>query len=298
MTSKLSVEQTISDAYKFGFSRFLSVLGTVWLPYVILAVIVVGLVYVLIPDLPRMIVEHDVDISALMGLGRIAVLISVLGFIVAAMVTVGLQRLALGQHPRPVYVFFSLGMPVWRMAAALFLAGLVVFFIALLTAAAGAAIWFAAGELGGAKWLIRGLAIFAGLAFLLYIALRLFFFLPAVVVAEEKIGIERAWLLGGHNFWRIFIIALAVFVPIAVAFHILSWALFGPAVAWPGGHMSTREVIRALFVQFGTLGPFVLAFQLIERIVILGVFNGAVGGAYRAITGGGVASAAAPATAV
>jgi hypothetical protein len=283
MAGKLPVERTITEAYRYGFARLLSVLGTVWLPYLAFLAIVIGLVFLLAPDLPRMIAEQDFDIPAVMGLSRLALLVFVFGFIVSAMVSVGLQRIALGLHPRPVYVFFSLGAPVWRMAAALFLAGLVVLFVALLSAAVAAALWFAAGGLGAAVWLIRVVIVLAACAFLIYVALRLLFFLPAVVVSEETIGIERAWILGGNNFWRILIVTVAVIFPIAIVFHILSWALLGSSVAWPGGHMAPRDLVRTLFMQFGALGIFGLLFQIVERVILLAVLNSAVGKAYLAV---------------
>ncbi|HEX4078438.1 MAG TPA: hypothetical protein VHX61_06150 [Rhizomicrobium sp.] len=286
MTIRLSVERTIGDGYIFAFTQFLSVLGTVWLPYLLLAAATVGLVLVAMPDLPRMVVMNELDVPGLLRLGRIAVLVGILGFIADAMVAVGLQRKALGLHPRPVYAWFSLGAAVWRMAAALFLAMLVIFFIVLLTGGVCVAIWFAAQGLGGAMWFVRVLNVCAGAAFVFYIAVRLLFFLPAVVVAEETIGLERAWILGGHNFWRVVIVVIAVVVPVAIGFHILSWAIFGPFAVLPAmGHMSLREITRGVLLQFGAVGPFVLLFQLLERIVLLGVINGVVASAYLAVSG-------------
>lgn len=293
MTGKVSIEGTIAEAYRFAFVRFVSVLGTMWLPYLVFLLLVAGLVFVSAPELPRLLEEQDIDVPSLMILGRLALLTGVVGFIVSAMVSVGLQRLALGFETRPVYVFFSLGRPVWRMAGALFLSILVIFILAMITTAVGIAVWFAAGSLGGAMWLVRVLVVAAGACFLIYVALRLLFFLPAVVVAEETLGIERAWILGGHNFWRILIVAIAVFVPIAIAFHLLSWAIFGPSVSLPTGHLGTRALLRTLFLQFGALGIFGLLFQIVERIILLGVLNGAVGKAYLAVTGKDAAPSAA-----
>lgn len=297
MTAKLPVERTISEAYNFLFKRFFSVLGVVWLPYLVFAVVTVALVWLVAPEVPRMFVTHDVDIPGLMALGRVAGLIAILGFIVGAMVTVGLQRKALGRDPRPAYYFFSLGVPVWRMAAAFLLTGIVLFVIALLVAVVLFAIWYAADGLGGAALLVRTISIIAGLAFFIYISVRFLFFLPAVVVAEESLGIERAWTLGGHNFWRIVIIGLAVIVPAAVAFHILSWAILGPLASVPGfdWHMTAREIVRTALLQFGAVGPIVMALQLLERIVLMAVVNGAVASAYLSLTG--AASSPAPAAA-
>ncbi|HWE07350.1 MAG TPA: hypothetical protein VG274_11615 [Rhizomicrobium sp.] len=285
MTNRIPVGQTISGAYNFAFTRFLSILAIAWLPYAVFAVIAVGLALLAVPDLPRMLTTHDIDIEAMMGLSRVVLLIAVIGFIMSSMITVGLQRQALGKQTAPVWYYFSLGAPVWRMAGAFFLAGLVIVFIAIVISAACAAIWFAAGTIPGAVWPIRVVAIAAGTCFLIYIATRLLFFLPAVVTAEESIGIERAWILGRGNFWRIFLVWLAVIVPVAIAFWIVSRAVLGPFVPWPHAHMGTREMIRMFVTQSSAFAPLVLVVEFVERVVILGVANGAVANAYLAVAG-------------
>jgi hypothetical protein len=287
MTGKVPVERTISDAYRFVFARFLSILGTIWLPYLILAAIVFALVRLMAPDLPRMIASGDFDVAAGMELLRLAVMMGIFGFIIGAMVTVDLQHKVMGTHTGPSYVFFSLGAPVWRMAGALFLAGVVVFVVVLIAILVCAAVWWAASSLGAAGALIRVAAVLAALALVIYIVLRLMFFLPAVVAAENSIGIERAWILGGHNFWRILIVAIAVVLPIVILFHLLSWALVGPLLSWNGMHsqMGVRELMRAALMQYGPKGYVILFFQLLERILLAGLINGAVASAYLAVNG-------------
>lgn len=285
MTNKIPVGQTISGAYNFAFARFLSIVAIVWLPYAVFAAIAVGLALLAVPDLPRMLVTHDIDIEALMGLSRVVLLIAVVGFIMSSMITVGLQRQALGKQSATVWYYFSLGAPVWRMAAAFFLAGLVIVFIAIVISGACAAIWFAAGNAQGAVWPIRAVAIAVGVCFLIYIATRLLFFLPAVVTAEETIGIERAWILSRGNFWRIFLVWVAVILPVTIAFWIVSRAVLGPLMAWPHAHMGMREMLRMFVIQANAFAPLVLAVEFVERVVILGVANGAVANAYLAVAG-------------
>jgi hypothetical protein len=210
----------------------------------------------------------------------------VLGFITDSMIAVGIQRKALGLHPQPVWFYFSLGAPVWRMTGALFLAGIVIFVIALLTAGVCTVVWFAVGGLGGAALFLRVLDVGVVAAFIVYVVVRLLFFLPPVVVAESRIGLERAWVLGGHNFWRILMVAIAVVLPVAIVFHLLAWAIFGSAAGLrmaAGG--SARELLRVAVLNYGAIGPFALLFGLLERIVLLGVANGAMASAYLAVTG-------------
>jgi len=279
MTGKVPVDRTIADGYGFVFRNFLSILGIVWLPYLVFAILCAGLVWLIAPGLPRMILMHELDMTTIIDLSRLAVLVAVLGFVTGCMVTVGVQTKALGLHPRPVWFYYSLGAPVWRMAGAFFLAGIVVFLIALVTAGVCVAIWYAADRLGDAAGIVHIADVCAGAAFILYILIRLLFFLPAVVVAEGTIGLERAWILGGHNFWRIVIVVVAIVLPVAIVFHLLFWALFGPLAGLPMGvHMSLREIMRAA-LQLGAASPFALLFQILERIVLVGVTNGAAASA-------------------
>jgi hypothetical protein len=287
MTGKVPVERAIADGYGFAFRNFLSLLGTIWLPYLVFLVVSLGLVWLIAPDLPRMIANQDFDMPGVMRLARLAVLVGLLGFITGCMVTVGVQRKALGLHPRPVWFWFSLGLPVWRMAGAFFLAGIAIFLLALLTGGVCMAIWYAAEGLGAAAALVRVLDVCVGAAFLIYVSVRLLFFLPAVVVAEGVIGLERAWILGGHNFWRILLVAAAVILPVAIIFHLLSWAIFGPfANLRMGPDLNPREMMRAILLNFGAVGPVAMLFQVVERIVLLGVTNGAMASAYRAVASG------------
>lgn len=298
MTGKVPVRRAIADGYAFAFRNFLSLLGTFWLPYLVFVLASLGLVWLIAPDLPRMFATQDFDLGAAMRLVRLALLVVVLGFITGCMVTVGVQRKAQGLHPRPVWYYFSLGAPVWRMAGAFFLAGIVIFLIALVTAGVCTAIWFGAGALGGAAWIVRIPDVCAAAGFLIYVMIRLLFFLPAVVVAEGGIGLERAWILGGHNFWRILIVSIAVVVPVAIAFHVLAWAIFGPAASLRmGPHVGAREIMRAVLFNVRAASPFALLYEFLERIVLVGVTNGAMASAYFAVSGRGPEPASQPVTA-
>ena len=286
MTGKVPVERAITDGYGFLFRNFFSLLGTIWLPYLVFLLLSAGLVWLITPDLPRMLMAQDFDVPFVMRLVRLGLLVAVLGFITGCMVTVGVQRKALGLHPRPVWYYFSLGGQVWRLAGALFLAAIAIFLISLVTGCVCAAIWYVADSLGGAGRLIRVLDVCAAGAFLIYVMVRLLFFLPAVVVAEGGIGLERAWILGGHNFWRILIVSIAILVPVFLVFHFLAVALLGPAARLPmGPEITAREILRAIVLNYGAVGPFVIALQILERIVFLGAMNGAVASAYFAVSG-------------
>jgi hypothetical protein len=234
-----------------------------------------------------MIATGELDLTAGMELLRLGILVAIFAFIVGSMVTVDLQRKAMGTKTGRPYIFFSLGWPVWRMAGASFLVGIVVGVVVLVAALVCYAIWSAAGAVGAAGGLIRVIAVLSTIALIIYIMLRLMFFLPAVVVAENSIGLERAWLLGGHNFWRILLVTIAVVLPVVIVSHLLSWAVFGPL---PGLHeLGTQGGLKALLragaMQFGFKGYLMLFIEIVERILLLGLLNGAVASAYLAVNG-------------
>lgn len=286
MMSKMAVGETISRAYGFVFSNLLSIFGIAWLPYLILAAIAVGLVMLLAPELPGTLMRGQFDPFLAIHASRVFGLLGILSFIVTCMVTVEIQRKALGRHPEPIFVYFSLGAPVWRMAGALFLAWLVIVVITILTALAVVAIWFTAGTFLAAQavW-VRAAAIFVACLWEIYLIVRLTFFLPAVVVAEERVSLGRAWELAGGNFWRIFAIAVAVLVPVWIAFRIVDGALFGSMVALPSLHSVSdiHEWVRSLFRQIAVIGPFVIVARSVERIVFLGLANGMIAEGYQAL---------------
>jgi len=296
MTGKLPVERAIADAYRFAFARFPSVLGTIWLPYLVLVLIALGLIRLAAPDVPQMLTTGELDLGAGMELLRLAVLVAVFAFIIGAMVTVDLQRKAMGTKMGPRYVFFSLSAPVWRMAGASFLVAIVVGIVVVLSVLLCVGIWSAAAALGPVAGLIRVVAVLAIVAIVIYIALRLTFFLPAVVVAENSIGLERAWILGGHNFWRILLVTIAVLFPIAIVFHLVSWALLGPVPSLHelGGQGALKALIRAGTIQYGAKGYLILFLEIVERILLLGVFNGAIASAYLAVRSDSPAAAVPP----
>ncbi len=284
---KIPVGDTISKAYGFAFADFLSIFGIAWLPYLTVGIIAAGLVFLVAPDLPRELMQGEFDPFALLPVVPLLGLLVVLLFIAGCMVVAGIQRKALGRHPKPVFVYFSLGAPVWRMAGAFFLAWLAIVAIGAVTAAVTVAVWFAVWRLNSPYLeIVRCLAILVAACWLVYMSVRLTFLLPAVVVAEERIGLGRAWELGGGNFWRMFAVVIAVFVPVAIGLGILEMVVFGASVAIPWNlrpDMAVDELGRALLRQYGALGLVAVAFQVIERILFMGLGNGMSASAYLAL---------------
>lgn len=298
---KIPVGETISGAYGFAFAGFLSVLGTVWFPYLVFLAFSAGVVYLIAPDLPGHIMRGEFDATTMFSVWRIAGLIWLASLVVRAMVTVGLQERALGLKEGPTFFFFSLGARVWLMLAAEFLAILAIAFIALITVGITVAAAVAARtyvpHFGAALAVI--VAILAA-CWLIYACVRLVFFIPAVVVAEETVGLGRSWELGGGNFWRIIAVLFVVFVPTAIGLAIVRNAIIGPFMPFDSQHfhfhpgMTPGEIadmysamMKSALMQMRGVLPFFIAFSLVQELVFLGLANGAVGKAYRAVSGKG-----------
>ena len=76
---------------------------------------------------------------------------------------------------------------------------------------------------------------------MIFAVLRLGFLLTPVVVAENRISLRRPWELSRGNFWRIFAIALAIVIPLAL----LAFLLMLLVVGWaPFGELHAGRILR------------------------------------------------------
>jgi hypothetical protein len=305
--AKIPLEKTIEGTYRFAFTNILSVFGVMWLPTLIFFALLGGAIYLALPDLVNLFPPdfgkeaHSPDearervqhlLPLVFAFMRIAWLASLIGLVLRAMVAVGVLEKALGRRQGPVFVYFSLGAPVWRMVGALFLAGLIIFASVFASVIVGAIVFWAATQYaGGVAGLVKFVTVCAAFAWNIYMAVRLMFFLPAVVVAEERIGFGRAWQLGGGNFWRIILVVLAVFLPVGIAAGIISNILFG-SFFWNDIHtailahreMTPDEVFATVWRNLQHMWPFLLVFEILYITLLTGLGLGAVANAYKGVT--------------
>lgn len=283
---KLPVGRTIEAAYSFAFRHFFAVLAIIWFPYVVLVAILTVPAIAMAPGLVHALENQAFKPSLVPGFVGLGLLLW-LGLLVAgAMVRVGLLRKALGLTHGRVFLYFSFATPVWRMLGAMILASLILIGIGAASAGVAGVIWGVARALASnqAAALLGGIAAFVALCWWIYAAVRLTFFLPAVVVAEEDIGLGRAWALGRGNFWRIVIVAIACFVPVAIGFAILgafTGAFLVPATTTT--IMSVHDAIGLMQERWATVGPWSALLDLVYVTLIAGLWTGAIAGAYRAI---------------
>jgi hypothetical protein len=304
---KIPFERTIAGAYRFAFSNILSVIGVGWFPFLLYGVLAAGLVYLLWPVVEGLWIADQKTIdqaklltSAPQLAGAVVLLIGAL-VLTQAMVTVGLLRKALGMHPGPVFVYFSLGGQVWRLIGSYLLMMLLIWGGALLVGAAVAAIAVLLGKVAEpAQAPVTGILIFCALLAYIYSIIRLSFFIPAVVVAENHIGLRRSWHLGGGNFWRIVGIMLIVSLPIQLAAQTITSTMLQLAMTpgltiqqGPMTDVESHKFFADLIAAARRIGPYVVLVQLLYLVLLSGLNAGAVANAYKAITGGTDAKAAA-----
>ncbi len=156
-----------------------------------------------------------------------------------ATIAVSVMRYALGERDRPAIVRFAVGLAELRVFGALVAYTLIVttieiaWFVALRFAAA--AIVYGTkivGRVDGiapgtvAVWTVDVLlaSFFAGIVF---VSIRLSFFLVALTVVEKRIDLIRAWELTRGNFWRAVLITLCIGLPTWLVYMGLQFAFVG-----------------------------------------------------------------------
>lgn len=293
--ARIPVEKTIGGAYSFLLSNPISIIGIVWLPYLVFGGLAGAIIAFAISHYPLNAVsfdEHHPNFAPLFAFARLMPLVVVCFVLGVFIATIGLTRKALGLMEGPTFVFFTLGAPLWRLVGALLLYMLIVLGVYIVFGVVvGLWVVFGFPRLPHATAVLvsvlGGLFLFCSL---IYIAVRLWFFVPAVVVAEEKIGIGRSWQLGGGNFWRIFLVMLIVILPPLIVFgliqNVLTAFLYGPMPmpVFSTPHPDPKEIFGFYRELFLRLGPPVIALQVLIAIVMRALYAGAVASAYRGVT--------------
>jgi hypothetical protein len=96
------------------------------------------------------------------------------------------------------------------------------------------------------SWLIAllgGVGVIALWCAYVYALVRLSFLLTPIVVAEPKgFALERSWTLGRGNFWRMFAVLLAIFLPFLILEGIFLFGFMFRGVPFPPPHASAQQL--------------------------------------------------------
>lgn len=292
---KIPFERTIAAAYRFAFTNFVSVLGIGWFPFLLSLLIGAALLRTVMPQLD-LVLQHGQEkwspdqaaqvFAPVVGSGLVFAVVIILA---AAMVIVGMMRKALGQHPAPVYFFFSFGSQVWRMIGAYVLLLLLLWAVTIGIAIGIGILSFALSKaLPAAQAPLTVLVTCIAVLWGIYAVVRLQFFLPAVVVAENRIGLLRSWHLGRGNFWRIVGIMIVILLPIGIVHSILTNLLLQTSMAYPATMMTpeqVREYFAATMNAAARVWPLLVLIELFYMVVVTGLAAGAIANAYNYVTG-------------
>lgn len=287
---KIPVGKTLEAAFSFTFRNFFSVLGTVWFPLLVAIVLVAGVAILSFAgmhgDFPDPKTDQAAFLQMLPRLAGILLWFWIVFIIAGAMIQVGLLRKALGLHPSPVFIFFSLGPDVWRMIGALFLVFLVSIGMALGAVVAGFLVYgiahVALGE-PGSYW-IAGLAGIVLFCAYIYSIVRLTYFVPVIVVAEHHIGLGRSWELGRGNFWRIILISIVLSFAVNMVSGMIQSTFAPPFMMTFNQHGGAPDFFKIYATYMHSAGPLIGILFIFQTIFLYGLMAGAVANAYRAVT--------------
>jgi len=278
--NKIPVGKTIAHAYNFAFGNLGAIIGLIWLPMILIAVL---------SFLPYALgtVQYDAaqNLDEASRGAAVNLACSIGTFILYAMLYVVVTQQALGLRRGSASIHFSLGMPEWRMLGAMFLVAIVILVLILAYAAVAAMAVFAASQAGTvAASMAVALAGSAGLCLLLFVALRFGFLLAPVVVAEQTVNLGRNWTLTHGNFWRMVAVFLAVATPFLIVQVVVMFAVAGPDFTAPfpaGADFAT--VFQQRMQLLDRHMPVWLGLTLFLAPFSLGLNLGAQAFAYRAL---------------
>ncbi len=272
--NKIPLGETIRFAYAFAFGQIGAIIGLVWLPLLLAAVL---------QFLPYAVGTVSVGASTdAMGGALFNLSMALAALLLYAMNCVSVTRLALGAREGAVSIYFSLGVTEWRMFVALLLCGFATLVLLGLYLMAGALL---AGLVGMAADLAVAAYAALGLVALSYVSIRLIFLVPPLVVVEGRADLLRAWRLSGGNVGRFLIVLLAVSLPVLVLQALALMAIVGPGLYAPLP-VDPNQATAALEARRELLdahAPSVIGLSLVLSPFNLGLILGALARSYRAL---------------
>jgi hypothetical protein len=301
--TKIPVGATIAQAYRFAFRDFFRILGVMW-PVMLLMWLPSLLARQQMMTLSMQMGAHD--FSGLKQWWPLLLLFYLVALILMFMQIIGVAQLALDRHKGPVWFYFSLGQPVWRLIGSflLLIAAIVIGWLAVVLGmiVIGFALGLAAKVVNNSIF-GTGTTILTGLAALVlwcgyfYSLVRLTFLLTPVIAAEEEgFALARSWTLGKSNFWRMFAVLLAVFLPFLILEFVFLFEFMFKGVTFPPLHASAEQTAayqaainaRTMEMMNAMVHYWYVTYPLF--IVIMVVFYGSAVGAqcfaYRALAEG------------
>jgi hypothetical protein len=297
--SKIPVGATIAHAYRFAFGRFVDIFLATWAASVLQAALSILLMRQ-IGTLMQGILARDPSVVG--QFGPLLLLYPLAIFLLFVQVT-AVMELALGLLPGRRLFHFPAGKPVWRMIGAFVFALIVIIGLILCGVLAIAALGFvlrtALASLAPpmAKGIIAIcilLSFLVGYCALIYAMTRLTFLIPPAVIANRRIDLVTGWKLTRGNFWRIFLVLLAILVPFFIVEYGALFLAGGMPPLLPKsmsaeGQQAFQQAKAAwqlaLIAKMSAAWYITVPVTMVLTMLFLGLFSGAQAFAWRALTG-------------
>jgi len=224
--NKVPVGRTIAAAYQFTFGQLGTIIGLIWLPLVVLAVLN------FLPEIAGNTGDagDNTLVAGTREAGNLA--ISLLTLLLQSVIYVAVTRQALGLRQGAARIHFALGQPEFRLFGALFLVDMMLVGLLLLVIftvyAAGALA--EAERMGPAADAVASLAGILGALAAIYVIIRLGSLVTPTTVVENRIDLRRSWTITRGNVLRIIVIFLAVLAPVMILEALGMFAVAGREV--------------------------------------------------------------------
>jgi hypothetical protein len=297
--SKIPVGATIAHAYRFAFGSFVDIFLCTWAAAVLQAALSILLMRQMGTLMQGLLAR---DPSVVTQFAPLLLLYPLAFFLLFVQVT-AVMELALGQLPGRRLFHFPAGRPVWRMIGA-FLFALVAILVLIIggmlaVAAVGFLLRTALGGL--APGMARGiiaicvvLAFLAGYCGLIYALVRLTFLIPPVTIARKRIDLVTGWKLTRRNFWRIFLVLLAILLPFFIVEYAALFAAGGMPPLLPKNMSADAQQAfqqakmawqLGLITRLSAAWYITVPVTMVLTMLLLGLFSGAQAFAWRALSG-------------
>lgn len=284
--NKVPVFSTVSRTYGFLLGDFGTIFLIAWLPMLAMGAVN----YLFGREAVEIAMAGAMTPEAAQG-SATNFLISIVSALAGIMVTIALLRVVIfGQRPGGVFY-------LWFGMAELRLLGVyVLLMIALIAAALAFALVAGIVAVAGGGPLLGALVPVISLV-LVWVMLRLSI-IPAVIAAENTMGVERAWALTKGNALRLLVVFLLVYLPFTLlTLAAMGIALGGSIPAFPDilGLASAGDpnAVQAAVQQWqkgfmkGMLDNWltVQVLSVLSGIIQTALFAGIAGNAYMALAG-------------
>lgn len=272
---RISVIAVVRDAYAFAFAHLGAIIGLIWVPTLLLTVMGFFSSQHLYTGAIEALSGGQATSIGTGFLAWLAYLVSAL--LLQAVAFVAVVQLALGARTTPVIAHFAFGPLEWRMFSALasFTVLLLLGFLigsTLVSAVAG-----------------RGLSPTTALLVLLIYGLmlaalaRFFLLLPAIAVVETGPVLRRVWQVTMGNFGRLFLVLLAIIVPLFLLAMLLMIPVGGRIPPPPPGIGDIQAQQLAMMRWLRDALPYLWGLLFLISPLVVGLFAGASVAAWRAL---------------